>query len=104
MFERTDVEFCARDGIVLRARLFVPTHVNGPAPAISMAHGFAGTRMHGIEHFAKLFAEQGFVVLLHVHRGFGASEGSLREVQPVAQQLPSFTRYPDAFNLSHFIP
>jgi fermentation-respiration switch protein FrsA (DUF1100 family) len=86
MFERRDVEFSADDGVVLRAWLFVPAHSHGPAPAISMAHGYAGTRMHGIERFAQWFAEHGFVVLLHDHRGFGASDGVPRhDIDPWRQ-------------------
>ena len=40
-----------------------------------MAHGFAGVKEHGLERFARLFADAGFVVLVHDHRGFGASDG-----------------------------
>src|SRR5258706_5621681 len=38
-----------------------------------MAHGFAGTREHGLERFARAFATAGFVVLVHDHRNFGTS-------------------------------
>jgi fermentation-respiration switch protein FrsA (DUF1100 family) len=40
-----------------------------------MAHGYAGVKEHGLERFAKAFAEAGFVVLVHDHRNFGASDG-----------------------------
>nr|WP_256468723.1 MULTISPECIES: lysophospholipase [unclassified Bradyrhizobium] len=40
-----------------------------------MAHGFGGSIHHGLEPFAVAFAEAGFVVLLHDHRGFGRSGG-----------------------------
>src|SRR5258705_2721092 len=79
MVQRTEVEFEADGGVKLRGWLFVP---EGPArrhPAITMAHGYAGVKEHGIEPFAKLFAENGFVVLLHDHRGFGASDGQPRQ-------------------------
>jgi len=90
VFERRDVEFRADDGMLLRAWLFVPARAagqpQGPWPAISMAHGYAGTRMHGLERFAQRFAENGFVVLLHDHRGFGASEGLPRhDIDPWRQ-------------------
>nr|NYT99448.1 alpha/beta hydrolase [Stenotrophomonas sp. SbOxS2] len=74
MVTRSDVEFKVQSGLVLRGWLFVPEG-KGPFPAITMAHGYAGTREHGIERFAKRFSEAGFVVLLHDHRNFGASEG-----------------------------
>ena len=44
-----------------------------------MAHGYAGTKYHGIEPMAEAFAEAGFVVLLHDHRGFGDSGGEPRQ-------------------------
>jgi fermentation-respiration switch protein FrsA (DUF1100 family) len=31
-----------------------------------MAHGYAGVKEHGLERFAKAFAEAGFVVLVAV--------------------------------------
>ncbi|SCK32064.1 hypothetical protein VAR608DRAFT_2776 [Variovorax sp. HW608] len=74
MIKRTDVEFEADGGVKLRGWLFVPPG-EGRRPAITMAHGYAGVKEQGIEPFAKAFAEAGFVVLLHDHRGFGASEG-----------------------------
>jgi len=85
MIQRTDVEFEVDGGVKLRGWLFVPPGT-GRRPAITMAHGYAGVKEHGIEPFAKAFAEAGFVVLLHDHRGFGASEGQPRhDVDPWRQ-------------------
>ena len=70
---------------MLRGWLFVP---DGPAPhpAITMAHGFAGVMEHGLERFARAFADAGFVVLVHDHRGFGASGGTPRfDIDPWVQ-------------------
>ncbi len=51
-----------------------------------MAHGFAGIREHGLDRFARVFADAGFVVLVHDHRGFGASDGQPRfDVDPWRQ-------------------
>ena len=51
-----------------------------------MAHGFAGVKEHGLERFARVFAAAGFVVLVHDHRGFGASDGSPRyDIDPWVQ-------------------
>ena len=58
MTQRIDVEFTADDGVTLGGWLFLPEG-QGPHPAITMAHGYAGTREHGIESFARLFAEAG---------------------------------------------
>jgi uncharacterized protein len=77
MVQRHDVEFPAEGGLTLRGWLFVP---GGPAtqPAITMAHGFAGVKEHGLERFGQAFTDAGFVVLVHDHRGFGASDGAPR--------------------------
>ncbi|MDH6244069.1 alpha/beta hydrolase [Mycobacterium sp. OTB74] len=85
MTERQDVEFPGEGGATLRGWLFQPEGA-GPHPAITMAHGFAGVKEHGLERFAQLFAQSGFVVLVHDHRGFGASDGSPRfDIDPWVQ-------------------
>jgi uncharacterized protein len=85
IMHRQDVEFEAEGGATLRGWLFVPDGV-GPHPAITMAHGFAGVKDHGLERFARAFADAGFVVLVHDHRGFGASDGSPRyDIDPWVQ-------------------
>jgi uncharacterized protein len=85
MVQRQNVEFPAEGGVTLRGWLFVP---DGPAPhpAITMAHGFAGVKEYGLERFARAFADAGFVVLVHDHRGFGASDGTPRfDIDPWVQ-------------------
>jgi uncharacterized protein len=83
--QRQDVEFSAEGDVILRGWLVTPDGP-GPHPAITMAHGFAGVKEHGLERFARSFAEAGFVVLVHDHRGFGASDGSPRfDVDPWVQ-------------------
>jgi uncharacterized protein len=83
--QRQDVEFAAEGGLLLRGWLFVPDSV-GPHPGITMAHGFAGVKEHGLQRFAQVFADAGFVVLVHDHRGFGASDGDPRcDVDPWVQ-------------------
>jgi fermentation-respiration switch protein FrsA (DUF1100 family) len=85
MTTRFDVKIPADGGIDLAAWLFLPEGP-GPYPAITMAHGFAGTREHGIERFAEAFAAAGFVVLLHDHRNFGQSGGQPRgDIDPWRQ-------------------
>jgi uncharacterized protein len=85
MTDRLDVEFAAEGAVTLRGWLYLP---DGPGshPAITMAHGYAAVKEHGIERFAQAFAEDGFVVLLHDHRNFGASDGEPRhDVDPWRQ-------------------
>jgi uncharacterized protein len=85
MVQRMDVEFPVEGDVALRGWLLVPDGT-GPHPAITMAHGFAGVKEHGLDRFAGLFADAGFVVLVHDHRGFGSSGGSPRfDVDPWVQ-------------------
>ena len=94
MVTRKDVEFEVDGGIKLRGWLFVPPVPpgGGRLPAITMAHGYAGVKEQGIEPFAKAFAEAGFVVLLHDHRGFGASEGTPRQDVDPWRQIADWRR------------
>jgi hypothetical protein len=86
MVERRDVEFGVDGGDRLRGWLFLPSKRAGPLPAISLAHGYAGVKEHGLERFARAFAEAGFVGLVHDHRNFGASDGAVRhDIDPWRQ-------------------
>lgn len=83
---RCDVEFPADDGMTLRAWLYLPAEGGDQLPAITMANGFASTRWHGVDRFARFFAAAGFAVLLHDHRNFGTSDGAERgDVDPWRQ-------------------
>lgn len=85
MVLKIDVKVPAEGEIELGAWLFLPKG-DGIRPAITMAHGFAGTKEHGLERFAQAFAAAGFVVLVHDHRNFGTSGGDLRgDVDPWRQ-------------------
>lgn len=90
MVERHDIEFGVEgfrggENVTLRGWLYVPQNGTG-SPAITMAHGYAGIREHGLDRFARVFADAGFVVLVHDHRGFGASDGTPRfDVDPWRQ-------------------
>ena len=91
MAERKNIEFGVEGGVTLRGWLFVPG-AKGPAPAITMAHGYAGVKEHGMERFAQAFAEAGFVVLVHDHRHFGASDGAERGDVDPWQQIADWRR------------
>jgi uncharacterized protein len=85
MSERIDVGFDAEGGVTLAGWLYRPDGP-GPHPAITMAHGYAGVKEHCLERFARAFADDGFVVLVHDHRGFGSSGGEPRhDVDPWRQ-------------------
>ncbi len=86
MIARSDIEFEVEGGDWLRGWLFTPKEGALACPAISMAHGYAGVKEHGLERFARAFAAAGFVVLLHDHRNFGASDGAIRhDIDPWRQ-------------------
>ncbi|MFF3256684.1 alpha/beta hydrolase [Actinacidiphila glaucinigra] len=91
MAERKDIEFTADGGVTLRGWLYLPDGP-GPHPAITMAHGYAGIKEHGLEPFARAFTEAGFVVLLHDHRTFGASDGTPRQDVDPWQQIADWRR------------
>ncbi|MEW2500639.1 alpha/beta hydrolase [Amycolatopsis sp. CA-161197] len=91
MTTRNDVEFAGEDGVTLRGWLFVPDQP-GPRPAITMAHGYAGVKEHGLEPFAEAFADAGFVVLVHDHRTFGASDGTPRQDVDPWRQIADWRR------------
>jgi len=81
---RREVEFRVEDGTLLRGYLHAPADL--PAPGVVMAHGFSGVKEQ-IDHYAARFAERGFAVLVHDHRGFGSSEGAPRHELDPARQL-----------------
>jgi len=86
MVERRDVDFEVEGGDRLRGWLFRPEMEVGPHPAISMAHGYAGVKEHGLDRFGRAFADAGFVTLVHDHRNFGASDGAVRnDIDPWRQ-------------------
>src|SRR5271166_1216214 len=107
MVERTTNTFEVDGGVILRGWLFVPSGGTGPYPAITMARGYAGVKEHWIEPFAQSFAENGFVVLVHDHRNFGASDGGPRQdVDPWRQiadwrRSISYVESLDAVHLTH---
>jgi hypothetical protein len=47
---------------------------------------------HGLERFARAFADAGFVVLLHDHRNFGLSDGAIRQDIDPWRQIADWRR------------
>src|SRR4029453_6868117 len=85
MTERVDVAFEGEDGVILRGWLYKPEG-GGRRGAITMADGFAAVKEHGLDNFARAFAAAGFIVLVHDHRNFGASDGTPRnDIDPWRQ-------------------
>lgn len=92
MTERIDVEFGASDGTVLRGWIYRPAAGPEKFPAITMAHGFGATKYHGLDGYARKFADAGFVVLVHDHRGFGDSDGAPRQDIDPWKQIDDWRR------------
>jgi uncharacterized protein len=89
---REDVRFRVDGSIELGAWLYLPESGEHLRPAITMAHGYAGIREHGIAKFAEAFADAGFVVLLHDHRTFGVSDGEPRQDVDPWRQIADWRR------------
>ncbi len=73
------IEFASK-GLLCRGWLYVPDGMNEghKAPAIIMAHGFAGVKEMGLSAFAERFTAAGFVTLVFDYRCWGESEGEPR--------------------------
>jgi hypothetical protein len=84
----------ADGGIGLHAWVYRPSSVPdaAAAPAITMAHGFAGLKFQGLMPFAERFAQAGFVVIVHDHRGYGLSGGWPRGDIDPWQQIHDWRR------------
>jgi uncharacterized protein len=86
MVEGRDVDLEVAGGDRLRGWLFTPEDWSAQHAAISMAHGYAGVKEHGLERFARAFTEVGIVVFVHDHRNFGPSDGAIRhDIDPWRQ-------------------
>jgi pimeloyl-ACP methyl ester carboxylesterase len=84
--------FIPVDGAVqLHAWVFRPDY-DGPAPAITMAHGFSGLKYRGLQPYAERFREAGFAVIVHDHRNFGLSGGEIRGDIDPWQQIADWRR------------
>ncbi len=92
MTARSEIRFPVDDGVELGAWLYLPKTDAHHSPAITMAHGYAGVKEHGITRFAEAFAEAGFVVLLHDHRTFGISGGEPRQDVDPWRQVADWRR------------
>ncbi|MFD8723769.1 alpha/beta hydrolase [Streptomyces sp. NPDC059629] len=77
------------EGVMLEAHLFLPDGP-GPHPAVTLACGFGGVK-EGVEEFARVFQDAGFVAIVHDHRGFGGSTGLRGDVNPW-QQITDWRR------------
>jgi len=87
MVTKTTVAFPASlPNLTLRGWLYEPNQGRQAYPAIIMLPGFSALKEHGLDAFARVFANAGFVVLVYDHRNFGESDALVPlEVDPWAQ-------------------
>jgi fermentation-respiration switch protein FrsA (DUF1100 family) len=82
---RTNVEFPAQDGTILRAWYYRPDGQARDVPGIVMSHGFSAVKEQ-LQDWAAAFCDAGLAVLLYDHRNLGTSDGLPRqEVDPSHQ-------------------
>lgn len=74
------------------------THFAGAdgAPVVVLAHGLAGTQDAGMFPFAEAFAAAGLHAVTFDYRGFGASDGTPRQVVSLAGQVADLHAAADA--------
>jgi len=89
---RSKVRFTADGNVELGAWLYLPESKASRNPAITMAHGYAAVKEHGLAKFAEAFADAGFIVLLHDHRTFGISGGEPRQDVDPWRQVADWRR------------
>ena len=80
------------DGVRLHAWVFRPANAPRAAAAITMAHGFSGLKYRGLQRYAERFAAAGFTVVVHDHRNFGLSGGTVRGDIDPWQQVADWRR------------
>ena len=75
-------------GVSIQAFFHFPENVEMKSlPLIVMGNGYATEWQFGTEPFIKAFTEAGFATLNFDYRGFGGSEGALRQLVDIPGQL-----------------
>ena len=77
-----DLRLTGAGGVALDATIYLPKHA--PAPAILLAHGFAGDKT-SVASQAQELATAGYVVLAWTARGFGNSTGEISMDSPTGE-------------------
>jgi cephalosporin-C deacetylase-like acetyl esterase len=97
---RKDIEFRAGDGTVLRGWFYEAQNTSAPAPIVVMAHGYSGVK-GSLTKYADLFSAAGLAVMLYDHRGFGSSDGAVRQEIDPHQQVADMR---DAITFAQTLP
>lgn len=83
-------------GVRCAATHFPAEGVAAERPVVVLAHGLAGTQDSGLAPFAETFAAAGLHAVTFDYRGFGASQGSPRQVVSLADQIADLQAAVDA--------
>jgi len=75
---RRDIEFSS-NGEICRGWLVTPDEGKGPFPTVIMAGGWCYVKEIVMPNYAEKFVENGFAAILFDYRGFGGSDGSIRQ-------------------------
>ncbi|MBJ7347502.1 MAG: alpha/beta fold hydrolase [Thermoleophilaceae bacterium] len=90
---RNDIEFDSH-GDTVRAWHFPPASdaltSGAGAPLVVMGHGLGLTRDCGLEPYAKAFTAAGCHVMIMDYRGFGASEGTPRQLVSITREIQDY--------------
>lgn len=97
---RKDIEFRTSDGTLLRGWFYEAKQASGPSPIVVMAHGYSGVK-GSLTKYAEVFSASGLSVLLYDHRGFGSSDGAIRQEIDPHQQVSDMR---DAITFVHTLP
>ncbi|MFO1086066.1 MAG: alpha/beta hydrolase [Reyranellaceae bacterium] len=84
---RTNIAFETEDGTTLRGWHYRPAPTGVRQPTIVLAHGFSAVKEMYLDRFAEAFAAAGLGALVFDHRGFGASDGRVRQEVDPEQQI-----------------
>jgi fermentation-respiration switch protein FrsA (DUF1100 family) len=98
---RSDIEFKAEDGTMLRGWHYRPERGGPRHPTVVMAHGFSAVKEMYLDRYAERFAAQGIASLVYDNRNFGASDGQPRQEIDPQQQIRD---YRDAITFAETLP
>jgi fermentation-respiration switch protein FrsA (DUF1100 family) len=70
--------------------IYRPDDTDSPRPIIVMGHGIGAIKAGGLSPFARAFNQSGYAAVTFDYMGFGASEGSPRNLLNVQHQLQDF--------------
>ncbi|MGH1418683.1 MAG: alpha/beta hydrolase [Hyphomicrobiaceae bacterium] len=98
---RSDIEFKAEDGTILRGWHYKPDTGQGPFATIVMAHGYSAVKEMYLDKFAEVFAAAGMAAIVFDNRNFGASDGEPRQEIDPHQQVND---YRDAISFAQTLP